>query len=447
MPFGKTVFLGAILAMGRMSEAKQVINNVWYCNEVNKMQYTNVGCSGTFKTPSIMSDNSGSCSVDYAERTYSGPLAPLNEQITFHLRGPLKLYNFAAYYIDNTPEDEEEDIPEGYQKREEAPHKHRRFEHVHHHKRKLNVKTEVVEEVVTLTQYVDAPAPTTSTTSTTSKVVAPSAVVANAYKAHGKSSKPKKPANGDLWKRAGFYDSGKQILEGVTFLNNKGGIGSGKWTSCFGNSLSHMSADGKDGSATPQILADNTLFGVNEEFSIWTNQTCDGTCGYAYGDDVCYRGWDGDNKVFVFKFTMPPAHTDDSNIYGNSNMPAIWSLNSLIGRTQQYPADKNWSCWDSGCGEFDIWEVLYPQAPACEYMTSTLHSAQGNPGTGKGGGGTCDYFKRPTDTTFTGMVSYLSDGTITIQKLDDDFDFPEYITTDIIKKGFSADMPSFKVSS
>ncbi|KAF3919738.1 hypothetical protein ABW20_dc0107492 [Dactylellina cionopaga] len=447
MPFTKTVLLGAVLAMGRFSEAKQFINNVYYCNEVTKMQYTNVGCSGTFKTPSIMKDDSGQCVVDHTEQAYSGPLAPLNEQITFHLRGPLKLYNFAAYYIDNTPDDEDTTDSPSYaarEKREASQKKHRRFEHHHHHeKRKLKVKTEVVEEVVTITKWVDGPHPTSS--KAVELDAAPSGVVANAYKPS--SGKPKKPASGDVWKRVGFYDSAKQILEGATFMNNKGGQGSGTWTGCFGNSLSHMSADGKSGSATPQILADNTLFDVNEEFSIWTNQTCDGSCGFSYGADACYRGWDGDNKVFVFKFTMPPGHTDDSNIYGNSNMPAIWSLNSLIGRTQQYPAQTSWSCWDSGCGEFDIWEVLYPQSPACEYMTSTLHSAQGNPGTGKGGGGTCDYFKRPTDSTFTGMVSYLSDGTITIQKLDDDFAFPEYITTDDIKKGFSSDMATFKVAS
>ncbi|EPS40948.1 hypothetical protein H072_5128 [Dactylellina haptotyla CBS 200.50] len=439
--FSKTALMGAVLALGQFSNAKQVINNVWYCDEVTKMQYQNVGCSGTYKTPSVMTDNSGQCVVNYAEQAYSGPLAPLNNQITFHLRGPLKLYNFAAYYIDNTPDDE--DTPQTYgarAKREEVHEKNRRFDHRHHHE-KRKVKTEVVEEVVTITRYADTPEPS----STIELTAAPSGVVANAYKS--KSGKPKKPATGDLWKRVGFYDSGKQILEGATFLNNKGGQGSGTWTGCFGNSLSHMSADGQSGSPTPQILADNTLFGVNEEFSIWTNQSCDGTCGYSYGADTCYRGWDGDNKVFVFKFTMPPGHTDDSNIYGNSNMPAIWSLNSLIGRTQQYPSNKDWSCWDSGCGEFDIWEVLYPQAPACEFMTSTLHSAQGNPGTGKGGGGTCDYFKRPTDGTFTGMVSYLSDGTITIQKLADDWDFPEYLTTDDIKKGFSASMPSFKVAS
>ncbi|KAF3938435.1 hypothetical protein ABW19_dt0202190 [Dactylella cylindrospora] len=441
MPFGKSVFLGAVLAMSRIGEAKEFINNVYYCNEVTKMQYTNVGCSGTFSTPDSFIE--GSCSATYTTHSYSGPLAPLNEQITFHLRGPLQLFKFAAYYIDNTPEEDEET----YAKEKREPHIHHRRHHEHQHEKrekkgKGKVKTEVVEEVVTITKYVEP-------TSTSSALYdAASAVVANAYKAPKTSSnKPAKPENGDVWKKVGYYDAAKQISEGIMFLNNKGGQGSGTWTSCFGNSLSYMSADGKDGSSSPQTLADGVVFGVNEEFSIWTNQTCDGSCGYSYGQDVCYKGWDGDNKVFVFEFTMPTDTKNAGNIYGNSNMPAIWSLNSRIGRTLQYPADPKNSCWNSGCGEFDIWEVLYWDTPASQYMTSTLHSAQGSPGnTGKGGGGTCDYFKRPTDSTFIGMVSYLSDGTITIQKLDS-FDYPEYITTDDIKEGWSSGIPTFPVNS
>ncbi|KAK6541112.1 target of Sbf, variant 2 [Orbilia ellipsospora] len=437
MVFSKAVLVGAVL-MGSLSEAKQQINNVWYCDPVTQMQYTNVGCSGTYNTPSSM-DSTG-CSVDFTSVAYSGPLAPLNDEITFHLRGPIKLYNFAAYYIDDSPDDA---TPSTYAAKRDEPHKkHRRFEH-EHHKRNLKVKTEVVEQVVTITRYADAPAPS-STTTTSSVYVAP-AVVANAEKGH--SGKPAKPANGDVWKRTGYYDSASQKSEGITFMNNKGGAGSGTWSTCFGNSISFMSADGQSGCATPQILADNVLFGVNQEFSIWTNQSCDASTFSLGGSSVCRRGFSGNNKVFVFKFTMPSAHTDDSNIYGNSNMPAVWSLNSLIGRSLQYPSNPSWSCWNGGCGEFDIWEVLYPTAPACEYMTSTLHSAQGNPGTGKGGGGTCDYFERPTTGTFTGMVSYLADGTITIKKLDDSFDFPEYITTNDIKSGISGSTPNFKVAS
>lgn len=142
---------------------------------------------------------------------------------------------------------------------------------------------------------------------------------------------------------------------------------------------------------------------------------------------------------------MPTDTKNAGNIYGNSNMPAIWSLNSLIGRTQQYPSNKDNSCWDSGCGEFDIFEVLHWDYPASQYMTSTLHTRQGAGENGKGGGGTCDYFKRPTDFIMKGMVSYTSDGTITIMKLDDDFKFPKYLTNKFIKKNVTPDMPSFRI--
>ena len=41
--------------------------------------------------------------------------------------------------------------------------------------------------------------------------------------------------------------------------------------------------------------------------------------------------------------------------YQNADMPAFWLLNSKVVNTQQYA---NCSCWASGCGEWDILEVL-----------------------------------------------------------------------------------------
>ena len=69
----------------------------------------------------------------------------------------------------------------------------------------------------------------------------------------------------------------------------------------------------------------------------------------------------------------------------NGDMPSLWSLNAQIPRTSQYGSC---SCWTSGCGEFDILEVLASGDNKCK---STFHLGLG------GGGGSSDFFDRPAD--------------------------------------------------
>lgn len=66
----------------------------------------------------------------------------------------------------------------------------------------------------------------------------------------------------------------------------------------------------------------------------------------------------------------------------NGDMPAIWALNGRIPRTMQYGAC---SCWLTGCGEADFFEVLRSGDTKCK---STIHV--------KDGAGSSDYFERPT---------------------------------------------------
>lgn len=69
----------------------------------------------------------------------------------------------------------------------------------------------------------------------------------------------------------------------------------------------------------------------------------------------------------------------------NGDMPSLWALNAAIPRTSQYGSC---SCWTTGCGEFDIFEVLAQGDNKCK---STFHLGLG------GGGGSSDYFDRPVD--------------------------------------------------
>jgi hypothetical protein len=96
----------------------------------------------------------------------------------------------------------------------------------------------------------------------------------------------------------------------------------------------------------------------------------------------------------------------------NPDMPSIWGLNSKIARTGQYSAC---SCWKSGCGEFDMFEVLQD---ATQFVKSHFHAKQGAGSDGNGGGGSPDYFDRPCDKTVKAAVIFMG-GTVTIKLLPD----------------------------
>lgn len=110
---------------------------------------------------------------------------------------------------------------------------------------------------------------------------------------------------------------------------------------------------------------------------------------------------------------------DDGTSGYNLNMPAIWALNAQIPRTVQYgPAAC--SCWTSGCGEFDLWEVLASGDTRCK---STLHSGLS--------GGDSDYFVRPTSTTIKVAVLMQNEKAV-LKVLDSGVTFDQDLTSDII---------------
>ena len=104
---------------------------------------------------------------------------------------------------------------------------------------------------------------------------------------------------------------------------------------------------------------------------------------------------------------------DTSKTGFNGNMPAIWLLNAQVPLTSQYGQNPECSCWTSGCGEFDIFEVLDSGNKRCK---STLHMAPA--------GGCSDYFERPTGDSIKAAVVFGGDNsTLHIQILDDGVDF------------------------
>jgi len=279
----------------------------WYCQEVNAISYTGVGSPASYNKVTGMNPSNGQCSS--TPFGYSGPLAPLNEEVSMHFRGPLKLKQFAYY----TPSSGGNSRRSAHQRRHAHGHGHA-HEHLHHARAASPVKEErglgdevtatingVVQhwandfaggiaavataaagvagaDIVTATingvvqtwanNYggAAAAAPTAAQASAAApayggaqQAQSPSsaAAAAPAYTAASPANDGGLSAGG--WSRQAYYDSASGTAQGLTFLNHHGGSGSGVFDTTFGNSLSYASADGTNGASSPQVLADVTL--------------------------------------------------------------------------------------------------------------------------------------------------------------------------------------------
>ncbi|KAK6003696.1 hypothetical protein QM012_009467 [Aureobasidium pullulans] len=427
-------------------------NGNWYCQAVDSITYTGMMGKGSYNKITNMDSSSGSCaSTPYG---YSGEMSPLDEEVSLHFRGPLKLKQF-AFFSPST------DSSESSKKaKRSAMHRHNHaHQHAHKHKRDEDVEKRAVGDWVTAvidgqtvswinewsgvaTTAASAPAATTSAAaapaSTESasagflgkllKVNAPAAYSSSASssssssavvaKASSSSSSQSSSASASAssgssgsWGRKAYYNSEAGSADNVVFLNHNGGQGSGVFDYTFGNSLSYSNSQGNAGASSPQVLADTQL-ASNDEVIIMSDKECDGDCGYYRDGQVAYHGFAGAQKAFFFEFEMPlDGNTDAAT---NGDMPAIWMLNAQIPRTLQY-GKADCSCWTTGCGEFDIFEVLAPGDLRCK---STLHSNIK--------GGNSDYFKRPTSGSMKAMV-LLNGENMHIKVLDNDYQVPTSI--------------------
>ena len=230
-----------------------------------------------------------------------------------------------------------------------------------------------------------------------------------------KIATPAMNAGNGQWGRQAYYSADLQTADGLTFLNNMGGQGSGVFDEIFGMSLSYAAADAKAGAAAPQVLA-NQMLGDGDEIVIMTDKKCqNGDCGVTRPGGVAYHGFDGANKMFLLEFDMPL-----TGVTGwNRDMPAVWILNAQIPNTIQY-GKAECSCWESGCGEWDIFEVLDAGNTRCK---STIH--------GNISGGDSNYFDRPVDSTVKVAVIFDADNSAGhIVVLPDDTTFDQTLTDD-----------------
>ncbi|EAA35812.1 hypothetical protein NCU07501 [Neurospora crassa OR74A] len=141
-----------------------------------------------------------------------------------------------------------------------------------------------------------------------------------------------------------YYNAASQTSQGLTFLGNRGGEGSGVVGGPFGASLSYVNSHATGGASSSQILANEV---ITDEFLVMTDQDCDGSCGYVRPGSVAKKGFPGTDRLFLLEFSMPHTAAD---------MPAIWIENARVPYTPQYGGC---SCWNSGCGEWDMFEILH----------------------------------------------------------------------------------------
>ncbi|EMG50039.1 PGA52 GPI-anchored protein 52 [Candida maltosa Xu316] len=212
--------------------------------------------------------------------------------------------------------------------------------------------------------------------------------------------------NSGDWNRLSYYDGSSGTSQNVTFLTR-----AGQNSSCLGLGLTYAGSDGISKADSATVLAENTLINSNDEFAIFSNISCGKSgygndCGVYRSDIPAYHGFYGTTKMFLFEFQMPNETNTDSSI-SNFNLPAIWLLNAHIPRTAQYSNNVNCSCWRSGCGEFDIFEVMN----TTEYLNlySTVHDYQGTDNIESGLAAPA-YIERDLTGTMTGGVAFDSNG-------------------------------------
>lgn len=293
--------------------------------QVDQLWFSNVGFNGYYDIVEHVAGNSKcECAIMESDHHYfEGSNAPLNEPLSVHFRGPLKLHKFAFYTSEKF--------------------------------------------------YAD-----------------------------------KSSSSSSDWSRAAFYDdSDTSSASNVTFMTNQGDS-----SKCLGKALSYADGTGVAKASNSTVLAKDTLIKSDEEFVIFSDISCPNssvydTCGVYREGIPAYEGFYGDVKLFLFEFEAPTETQTNSSSFSSYDMPAIWVLNSQIPRQSQYPTNSNCSCWASGCGEFDIFEVL--NGTTNDMFFSTFHTFQGVDSISTGLTQN-SYYKRDTNSTMIGGVVFDSDG-------------------------------------
>ncbi|KAI1459559.1 putative TOS1-like glycosyl hydrolase-domain-containing protein [Annulohypoxylon moriforme] len=405
---------------GSCSNAFEIGGNYFCPNAVKQIKYDGLDIAGKYRAVAQMTD-SGTCTFE--DQAYSGPIAPFDEDLTLHFRGPLSLKSVAVY----TPSKGKRDVPKPHSKRHGHQHLHKKFhEQQEAEKRGADIVTATIDGKIAtwvnnwFGSATETPAATSVPTSAATYAASSAASAASSKSSSASKSSSSSVPVGD-YQRIAYYSSKDQVADGLVFLGNLGDPAiSGTWDTVWGASLAYANEDGTKAAASPTILKDG-LIDDSTEIIIASDQECKGDCGTVRPGAVAYKGFEGADKVFLAEFTMPLSGKTGWNM----DMPAFWMLNGKIPRTGQY---SKCSCWSGdnasplqgGCGEADIIEIL---ATGDTKAKSTFHFAAGT--------GDSHYFDRPTSSPMkVAVVFQASSSTATIKVLDDSYDFSTSLTSD-----------------
>jgi hypothetical protein len=75
-----------------LATADQLINNNWYGKSVQRIAYSGVGGGGSYSRIISMNSNAGTCAS--APQPFSGPLAPLDEDVSILAHSNLSVIFF-----------------------------------------------------------------------------------------------------------------------------------------------------------------------------------------------------------------------------------------------------------------------------------------------------------------------------------------------------------------
>ncbi|VEU24011.1 DEKNAAC105213 [Brettanomyces naardenensis] len=434
MLFDLKVLLSLVSTLSLASKAIadcSYVGGNYYCAQTDAVVYENLGFSGSYSDVTNMDETSCQCSQQ--SLSFSGTMSPLDEELSVHFRGPLSLAQFGVYYPAGSSQKKKKvkrDDTTGCDTTQAVHHVHKRAAAVEI----VEATATVYEDLQGSTIYpsgVSSAAPAAPAASSASSAAAPASQASSAPAASSSSSSSGAGAGAGDWVRSSYYAPGTG--DNLVFLNHQGGTaGSGTWSSCFGNSLSYCASDGQSGAGSAQVL-DSVTIASDVEYLIMSGNQCgasspSGDCGYYREGTPAFHGFSGADKIFVFEFQMP---SDTSGSTYNQDMPAIWLLNAKIPRTLQY-GDATCSCWSTGCGELDLFEIL---SSGSDKLISHLHDGQGGNGA-QGGGGSQDYFDRPTDSTMKAAAVFTG-GDVYIVELDDSTDFSDSLSSGTVNSWIS----------
>lgn len=407
------------------------------CNAVAYDMSAHPG-SVTFSTVTKYSWDMSGCAM--SNNTYNSPIAPLDQGLTAVFRGPLKLKQFAVY---------NEGAPSKKRSPKASPRERRHHNHERFHKHRAEAGTEHVEKracgdqivatfsgvVGTMTEDWDCagatPAPAAPAASTPAapavninaavSAAAPAPASASAAPAQASQlasggGSPSSDTSSGAWNQVAYYSSSSpSSAKNVTFL----------YPVPYANTdFLPSTGDMKDGPASSAQILGDVLIADDDRFYVNSGVQMDSS---AAPNNKAYHGFAG-NKIFLVEMSMPMSGLRGQGQYPDA--PAFWLLNEQLPATSD---SAQCNCWASGCGEFDVHEII---TPGNTIGYSTFHMGQ------QWCGGASNGFQRVTDGTQKLAViikagSGAADSVVRIVVLDDSYNFGDSISEDDYSKWVS----------